>query len=86
MQLATVIGRVTATLKHESMRGAKLMLVQPQTIAGTPDGEPFVAVDAVGAAMGQRVMLTSDGRFSRSLLKVDATPVRWTIIGIKDDE
>lgn len=85
MQLARVIGRVNATLKHESMRGQKLLLVQPQTIDGGSDGEPFVAIDAVGAGMGELVMLTSDGKFSRSLLQVDATPVRYTIIGIKDE-
>ena len=61
------------------------MLVQPQTIDGYPDGVPFIAVDGVGAALGQQVLLTSDGKYSRSLLKVDVTPVRWTIIGIKDE-
>ncbi|HAN99672.1 MAG TPA: ethanolamine utilization protein EutN [Planctomycetaceae bacterium] len=84
MQLARVIGRATATLKHASMHGAKLLLVQPQTIDGRPDGEPFLAVDGVGAGCGEVVMLTSDGRYSRQLLHAEATPVRWTIIGIED--
>jgi len=85
VQLARVIGRATATLKHRSMQGAKLLLVQPQTVDGRPDGEPFLAVDGVGAGADEVVMLTSDGRYSRQLLGVDITPVRWTIIGVKDE-
>ena len=85
MQLALVIGRAPATIKHPSMVGAKLLLVQPRTLEGLPDGEPFLAVDAVGAGMGEEVMLTSDGRYSRELLGVNATPVRWTIVGIRDE-
>lgn len=75
---------VTATLKHESMRSAKLLIVQPLLTDGKPDGEPLIAVDGVGAGKGESVMITSDGRYSRELLKTDATPVRWTIIGIDD--
>ena len=50
----------------------------------TPDGDPLLAVDAVGAGSGETVMITSDGRGARELLKTDATPVRWTVIGIRD--
>ena len=67
------------------MRGAKLMIVQPQMVDGeTPDGDPVLAVDSVGTGRGETVMITSDGRFAREFLKTEATPVRWTIIGIKD--
>ncbi|MFO0885517.1 MAG: EutN/CcmL family microcompartment protein [Pirellulales bacterium] len=41
-------------------------------------------VDAVGAGRGEKVVITSDGRFTRDLLKADATPVRWSVIGICD--
>jgi ethanolamine utilization protein EutN len=85
VQLALVIGTVTATVKHETLRGTKLMIVQPQLADGvSADGDPLVAVDAVGAGCGETVMITSDGLFARQWLKTDATPVRWTIVGIKD--
>jgi microcompartment protein CcmK/EutM len=85
MQLGLVIGSVTATLKHESVRGWKLMIVQPQMADGrTPDGDPLLAVDGVGAGVGEVVMITSDGRGARELMRTDATPVRWTIVGIQD--
>ena len=80
-----VIGRAVATLKHASMDGTKLLLVQPQLADGvTPDGEPVLAVDCVGAGRGETVMMTSDGRHAREVLRTDVTPVRWTIIGIRD--
>ena len=85
MQPANVIGNATATIKHESMSGWKLLIVQPMLTDGrTPDGEPLVAVDEVGAGIGQTVMISSDGRHARMLLGSNTTPVRWTIIGIHD--
>ena len=85
MQPAKVIGSVTATVKHSSMQGAKMLLVQPQLVEGQADGDPIIAVDGVGAGMGETVLITSDGRHSRKILQTDATPVRWTIIGIVDE-
>ena len=82
MQPAKVIGSITATVKHSSMQGAKMLLVQPQLVEGQADGDPIIAVDGVGAGMGETVLITSDGRHSRKILQTDATPVRWTIIGI----
>ena len=85
MHLALVIGTATATIKHSSMDGCKLMVVQPRMADGvTPDGDPLLAVDAVGAGAGEIVMMTSDGRGARELLGVAVTPVRWTIVGIQD--
>jgi ethanolamine utilization protein EutN len=85
MQLARVIGTATATIKHRTLQGAKLLIVQPYLADGqTPDGDPLLAVDSVGAGRGETVMITSDGRYAREWLKTDATPVRWTTIGIKD--
>ncbi|MEC7598601.1 MAG: EutN/CcmL family microcompartment protein [Planctomycetota bacterium] len=85
MQPAKVIGSITATVKHSSMLGAKMLLVQPQLVQGQADGDPIIAVDGVGAGMGETVLITSDGRHSRKILQTDATPVRWTIIGIVDE-
>lgn len=85
MQTALVIGRATSTIKHSSMNGQKLLVVQPRLTDGKPDGDPLLAIDAVGAGMGETVMITSDGRFARDVLKADATPVRWSVIGIVDE-
>jgi len=86
MQLGLVVGTATSTVKHATMRGQKLLVVQPLMADGrTPDGDPQIAVDAVGAGRGERVMITSDGKFMREVLKAEATPVRWSVIGIRDE-
>ena len=85
MQLGLVVGTAISTVKHATMRGQKLLVVQPLLADGrTPDGDPQITVDAVGAGKGERVMITSDGKFMREVLKAEATPVRWSVIGICD--
>jgi ethanolamine utilization protein EutN len=85
MQQARVLGTAVATVKHSSMEGRKLLVVQPYLADGTtPDGHPLLAVDAIGAGRGEEVIITSDGRAAREYLNAEATPVRWTVIGIRD--
>lgn len=85
MQIGTVIGNATATVKHESMEGWKLLVVRLLMADGkTADGDPVLAVDSFGAGTGERVLLTTDGRSTRKLLKSDTTPVRWSVLGICD--
>jgi ethanolamine utilization protein EutN len=85
VQLGLVVGTATATRKHASMAGVKLLVVQALLADGrTPDGEPILAADRLGAGRGETVIISSDGRFTRELLKDDTTPVRWSVIGIKN--
>ncbi|MDZ4817724.1 MAG: EutN/CcmL family microcompartment protein [Planctomycetota bacterium] len=85
MQIGLVVGTATSTVKHSSMNGWKLLIVQPQLRDGkTPDGEPVLAVDHLGAGRGEQVLLSSDGAGTRQLLKSDTTPVRWSVMGIVD--
>ncbi|MCR4415451.1 MAG: EutN/CcmL family microcompartment protein [Thermoguttaceae bacterium] len=80
-----VVGVATATVKHPSMAGWKLLIVQPYGPDGqTPDGDPVLAVDALGAGIGERVVITSDGKGTRELMHSETTPVRWSTIGIVD--
>ena len=82
---ARVVGTATSTVKHKSLDGWKLLVAQPLAADGqTPDGDPLLAVDSLGAGVGSLVMLTSDGRGTRELLKSDTTPVRWSVLGIDD--
>lgn len=85
MNLARVIGRATATSRHPSMAGWKLLVVQPLDASGGADGVPQLAVDALGSGRGDTVLITSDGKAARELLKSDQTPVRWTVMGLADD-
>jgi len=85
MLTGLVIGNATSTLKHPSMEGWKLLVVQPLLADGaSPDGEPVLAVDSLGAGKGETVIITSDGRGTRELIGHDNTPVRWSVLGIPD--
>ncbi len=80
-----VIGNATATVRHPSMRGWKLLLVQPLAPDGrSPDGEPFLAVDRLGAGTGEVVIVSSDGKGTREMLQAENSPVRWLTLGIVD--
>ena len=85
MQLARIIGTATATVKHRSLDGSRMLVVQPlMADRRSPDGDPQIAVDTVAAAVGDTVVITSDGRLLREILKSDATPARWSTIGLVD--
>ncbi len=85
MLLGRVIGNATATVKHPSMQGWKLLVVQPLLAdLDRPDGDPVLAIDSVGAGAGTLVMITSDGKGTRELVGRDDTPVRWSVMGLRD--
>ncbi|MCG8584295.1 MAG: EutN/CcmL family microcompartment protein [Pirellulales bacterium] len=85
MLVARVIGSATSTVKHASLEGWKLLVVQALMADGQGrDGEPMLAIDQLGAGAGDRVMITSDGKSTRATMNINATPVRWNVIGICD--
>ena len=74
--------RIGQALEKRGRPARELEKPSPVTTGKTPDGDPILAVDCIGAGVSDNVMMTSDG--ARKLLNVDVTPVRWTIIGIQD--
>jgi ethanolamine utilization protein EutN len=84
MQLAKVVGRATATVKHETLAGWRMLLVQPLDAGGKADGDPQLAIDNLGSRLADTVMLTTDGSAVRDIVGKDNTPIRWAIIGIAD--
>ncbi len=85
MQVGRVIGRVTSTTKHSSLRGQTLLLVQPLGVGNQDDGDPMIAIDAVGSRRGDAVMVSSDGKAVQDMLQANDTPVRYAILGIFDE-
>jgi ethanolamine utilization protein EutN len=86
MFLGRVMGNATATVKHPSMEGWKLLLVMALQADGrTIEGDPILVVDSVGAGRGETVVITSDGIGARELLGSANTPVRWSVLGIRDE-
>ncbi len=86
MLLARVEGNVVATRKHPSLEGWRLVICQPVSSAGEPEGVPQVAIDAHGAGLHQRVVISSDGMAARRAVGDDHSPARWMIVGIVDEK
>ena len=86
MLLARVEGNVVATRKHPSLNGWRLIICQPISLAGEPEGVPQVAIDPHGAGMHQRVVISSDGSAARAAVKDPKSPARWLIVGIVDEK
>jgi len=84
MQIAQVVGTVVSTQKHRKLEGAKLLLVQPQAPDGTPRGPTLLAIDSVGAGVGELVLVVIEGKAAGDALGKKAAPVDAAIIGIID--
>ncbi|HEU4594143.1 MAG TPA: EutN/CcmL family microcompartment protein [Pyrinomonadaceae bacterium] len=85
MQLARVIGTVVATVKNDSLEGRKLLVVQSLNSDLLPQGPPLVALDAVGAGVGELVFWCRGKEASFPFRRED-TPTDCTIIGIVDSD
>ena len=83
MQLARVIGTVVSTRKDENLTGIKLLVVQPLSPNREPVGRPLVAVDAVGAGVGEEVFFVRGKEASFPFYPVEP-PVDAGIVGIVD--
>jgi len=89
MFLARVEGSVVATKKDPSMSGRKLLLVRPQLVDDKdptkfrPGTNTIVAVDSVGAGIGELVMFCQ-GSSARLAPNLKDAPVDAVIIGIVD--
>ncbi len=86
MFIAKVVGNVVATQKHRAFQGSKLLLLQPlvaQQRALVPSGSSVVAVDSVGAGLGEFVMFTQ-GSSARLAAPAKDLPVDAVIVGIVD--
>jgi ethanolamine utilization protein EutN len=84
VQIARVIGTVVATQKNRKLEGAKLLLVQPLTLEGEARGIALLAIDAVGAGVGERVLVVIEGKAAGDALRRKAAAVDAAVIGIVD--
>lgn len=84
MQLANIIGNVTATVKHPTLEGFKLLIAQPLRARDTADGDPVLIIDELGCGIGDRVIYTSDGKSVREMVGANNTPIRFAVLGRAD--
>ena len=83
LQVGTVIGNVWATRKENHLTGLKFLFVQPELPNGSPIQTPFIAVDRIGAGVGDKVMVTL-GSAATNMAAETRLPIDALIIGIID--
>jgi microcompartment protein CcmK/EutM len=84
MIIARVIGNVVATQKEPSHHAKKALLVQPLALDGTALGDPFVALDAVDAGVGDRVLAVQEGFSAMTSVGHTESPIDAAVIGVID--
>jgi len=82
--IARVVGNVIATQKQESHEGKKILLVQPLDLDGRPAGDVFVALDAVDAGIGDRVLAVQEGFSAMTAVGHIESPIDAAVIGVVD--
>jgi ethanolamine utilization protein EutN len=86
MLVGLVEGNVVTTIKHRSMEGWRVLIVQPLDPDGRPDADPVLAIDMLGAGHGAKVLISNDGKGTREMIGDTTSPVRWSVIGLVDEE
>ena len=81
MLIARIVGELTATQKHASHEGLKLLLVQPLNLDGTDRGDAVVAVDA---GVGDKVLLATEGFSAMTSVGRPNSPIDMAVIGFID--
>jgi ethanolamine utilization protein EutN len=85
MLIGRVVGEIVSTHKHPSHEGRSLLLVQPLNLDGSNRGDAVVALDAVGAGIGDRVLLATDGYSAMTSVGKLQAPIDMAAIGFIDE-
>jgi microcompartment protein CcmK/EutM len=84
MLIARVVGELVATQKHPSHEGRKILLVQPLNLDGTDRGDAIVALDAVDAGIGDRVLVATEGFSAMTSVGRPNSPIDTSVIAYID--
>jgi ethanolamine utilization protein EutN len=84
MYLAKIEGMIISTQKNENLIGKKLLIVQPINTKYEPDGKKEIAVDSVGAGVGE-IVLVATGSSARHAVDNQTSPIDRAIVAIVDN-
>lgn len=85
MILGRIAGSVVSTIHHSIVDGRKLLLAERLDQNGKPTGGYLIALDGIGAGMGETVIILDEGSGARQILDDAAAPVRSIVVGIVDE-
>ncbi len=84
MQIGVVVGSMWSSKTHPAYEGRKQMLVQRVDLDRQPVGHPTVAIDYVGAGVGDTVLMGAAPGLARVVFQIDVAPIQHLIMGIVD--
>ena len=84
MLIGRVIGELTDTYKHPSPEGRKILMVQPLHLDGTDRGVAVVALAAVDAGVGDKVLVVTEGFGACTAVGPALQPIDMAVIGFID--
>ena len=84
MLIARVVGELVATQKHPSHEGRKVLLVQPLNLDGSDRGDAVIALDAVDAGVGDKVLLATEGFSAMTSVGRPNSPIDMAVIAYID--
>jgi ethanolamine utilization protein EutN len=84
MLIGRVVGELVSTQKHASHLGRKALLVQPLNLDGSNRGEALIALDAVDAGIGDRVLVVTEGFSAMTAVGRPQSPIDMAVIGFID--
>ena len=80
----TVTGHVHSTINHPFYDSRTLLLVEREDADGVRTGTYIIAVDTVGAGVGERVLVLDEGSGARQIMGSGTAPVKSLVVGIFD--
>ena len=84
MVIGRVIGDIVATQKAPSHEGRKILVVQPLNLDGSERGEVLLALDAVDAGVGDRVLVATEGWSAMTAVGRPQSPIDNAVVGVID--
>jgi ethanolamine utilization protein EutN len=85
MILGLVVGEIHSTINHPFYDAKKLLVVEKTDAGGKATGDYVIAVDVVGAGVGERVLVNDEGNGARQIFASENAPVRSVVVGIIDE-
>lgn len=85
MKIAKITGTVVSTISFPFFDSKRLMICDLLTPEGDQGGGYTIAVDVVGAGVGETVLVLDEGNSARQIFGLDTGPIRAVIVGIVDE-
>lgn len=84
MIIGRIVGNVVATQKSPSHVGRKILAVQPLNLDGSDRGEIVLALDAVDAGVGDKVLVVQEGFSAMTAVGRPSSPIDMAVVGVID--